>query len=79
MPPARLPCFRLNDDKATPGGAVKVGAESAMHFNFDGPARVCYLFISNYRRGHFLNCFFTDTFNISLSFLISSLYFINAL
>lgn len=69
----------LNDRKANPGEAVKVGAESAMHFNLDGPARVCYLFISNYRRGHFLNCFFTDTFNISLSFLISSLYFINAL
>ncbi len=24
LPLARLSCFRLNDDKATPGGAVKV-------------------------------------------------------
>ena len=50
--------------KRTRAGAVKVGAESAMHFNLDGPARVCYLFISNYRRGYFLNYFFTDIFNI---------------
>lgn len=34
---------RLNDHRANPGGAVKVGAESAMHFNLDRPARVCYL------------------------------------
>ena len=35
---------RLNHRKANPGGAVKVGAESAMHFNLDGPAWVCYLY-----------------------------------
>ena len=33
---------RLNHRKANPGGAVKVGAESAMHFNLDGPDWVCY-------------------------------------
>ena len=33
---------RLNDHRANPGGAVKVGAESAMHFNLDGPGWVCY-------------------------------------
>lgn len=33
---------RLNDHRANPGGAVKVGAESAMHFNLDRPAWVCY-------------------------------------
>lgn len=32
----------LNDRKANPGEAVKVGAESAMHFNLDGPGWVCY-------------------------------------
>lgn len=40
---APLGLARLNDHKANPGGAVKVGAESAMHFNLDGPAWVCYL------------------------------------
>ena len=34
---------RLNDHRANPGGVVKVGAESAMHFNLDGPGWVCYL------------------------------------
>lgn len=34
---------RLTHCKANPGGAVKVGAESAMHFNLDGPGWVCYL------------------------------------
>lgn len=33
---------RLNHRKANPGGAVKVGAESAMHFNLDRPGWVCY-------------------------------------
>ena len=37
---------RLNDHKANPDGAVKVGAESAMHFNLDGSGWVCYLFRS---------------------------------
>jgi len=40
---APLVLARLNDHRANPGGAVKVGAESAMHFNLDRPARVCYL------------------------------------
>lgn len=39
---APLVLDRLNHQKANPGGAVKVGAESAMHFNLDGPVRVCY-------------------------------------
>ncbi len=39
---APLVLARLTHHKANPGGAVKVGAESAMHFNLDGPARVCY-------------------------------------
>lgn len=39
---APLGLARLNDHRANPGGAVKVGAESAMHFNLDGPAWVCY-------------------------------------
>ncbi len=34
---------RLNGYKTTPGGTVKVGAESAMYFNLDGPAWVRYL------------------------------------
>ena len=37
---------RFTHRKANPGGAVKVkvhGAESAMHFNLDGPGWVCYL------------------------------------
>ena len=33
---------RLTHRKANPGGAVKVGAESAMHFNLDRPGWVCY-------------------------------------
>ena len=33
---------RLTHRKANPGGAVKVGAESAMHFNLDRPDWVCY-------------------------------------
>ena len=33
---------RLTHRKANPGGAVKVGAESAMHFNLDDPGWVCY-------------------------------------
>ena len=33
---------RFTHRKANPGGAVKVGAESAMHFNLDGPDWVCY-------------------------------------
>ena len=33
---------RLTHRKGNPGGAVKVGAESAMHFNLDGPDWVCY-------------------------------------
>ena len=43
---APLGLARLNHRKANPGGAVKVGAESAMHFNLDGPGWVCYLFRS---------------------------------
>ena len=39
---ASLGLARLNDHKANPDGAVKVGAESAMHFNLDGPGWVCY-------------------------------------
>ena len=34
---------RLTHRKANPDGAVKVGAESAMHFNLDRPGWVCYL------------------------------------
>lgn len=37
---------RLTHQRANQGGAVKVGAESAMHFNLDGPGWVCYLFRS---------------------------------
>ena len=33
---------RLDYHKAKPGGTVKVGAESAIHFNFDGLGWVCY-------------------------------------
>ena len=40
---APLGLARLNHQRANPSGAVKVGAESAMHFNLDGPDWVCYL------------------------------------
>ena len=38
---------RLNGYKTNPGGTVKVGAESAMYFNLDGPAWVRYGSIPN--------------------------------
>lgn len=44
LPLARLSCFRLNDDKATPGGAVKVNAHGAFSANLDRPVRGCRLF-----------------------------------
>lgn len=43
---APLVLARLTHQRANQGGAVKVGAESAMHFNLDGSGWVCYLFRS---------------------------------